>query len=227
MRQIRPIGIAVFAWMLMVSACSNQPEVAQAPSGSTPAGGAAAPAPAPKPEPPALKTATLAAGTTLSVRTTSTLSTKTNKTGEEFTAVLDAPITEGNWMIADRGATVTGKITTSDPGGRVKGVASMTVALTSLTTADGQRVDLTTSGKTIEAKATKKKDAAKIGIGAGVGAAIGAIAGGGKGAAIGAGAGGAAGTGVVMATRGDPAVIPAETALTFTLRSPVTITQKR
>jgi hypothetical protein len=30
-----------------------------------------------------------------------------------------------------------------------------------------------------------------------------------------------------MATRGDPAVIPAEAALNFTLRSPVAITQKK
>jgi hypothetical protein len=63
-----------------------------------------------------------------------------------------------------------------------------------------------------------------VGIGAGVGAAIGAIAGGGKGAAIGAGAGGAAGTGTVLATRGDPAVLPSESLITFKLQAPVTVT---
>ncbi len=85
---------------------------------------------------------------------------------------------------------------------------------------------LSTSHFTRQAKSTKGKDAKKIGIGAGVGAAIGAIAGGGKGAAIGAGVGGGAGTGAVLATHGDPAVIGAESRLSFTLREPVTITEQ-
>jgi hypothetical protein len=57
----------------------------------------------------------------------------------------------------------------------------------------------------------------------GAGAAVGAIAGGGKGAAVGAGVGAAAGVGTAMATRGKPAVIPAETLIQFSLRTPVTI----
>jgi hypothetical protein len=120
---------------------------------------------------------------------------------------------------------VEGVIVDSDPGDKVKGVASITVALESLTLADGRTVRLATSTFTQQAKTTKKKDAAKIGVGAGVGAAIGAIAGGGKGAAIGAGVGGAAGTGAVLATRGDPAVIPAETRVRVTLKSAVKITE--
>jgi hypothetical protein len=46
------------------------------------------------------------------------------------------------------------------------------------------------------------------------------------GAAIGAGAGAAAGTGTAMMTRGDPAVIPAESVLTFKLSAPVTVPLK-
>src|SRR6266511_178751 len=53
-----------------------------------------------------------------------------------------------------------------------------------------------------------------------------AIAGGGKGAAIGAGAGGGAGTGLVLATRGDPAVVPSESKLTFRLQGPITVTKR-
>ncbi len=130
-------------------------------------------------------------------------------------------------MIAKKGARVEGVIIDSDPGDKVKGVASITVALESVTLADGRTVRLATSHFTHQAKTTKKKDATKIGVGAGVGAAIGAIAGGGKGAAIGAGVGGAAGTGAVLATRGDPVVIGAESHLSFTLRTPVTIIEER
>ncbi len=121
-----------------------------------------------------------------------------------------------------KGTPVVGKITDSDPGGRVKGRATMTVELTGIRV--GSRVvPISTDSFVQEAPATKKKDAAKVGIGAGLGAAIGAIAGGGKGAAIGAAAGGGAGTATVLATRGDPAEIPSETVLTFKLVRPVSI----
>ncbi|MBL8221078.1 MAG: hypothetical protein JNL62_17725, partial [Bryobacterales bacterium] len=56
---------------------------------------------------------------------------------------------------------------------------------------------------------------------------LGAIFGGGKGAATGAGAGGAAGAGTVLATRGKPVVLPAETRISFRLSQPVTIIERR
>jgi hypothetical protein len=160
------------------------------------------------------------------VHTTSALSTKANKTGESFVCTLAQPIVDGDWVIAERGATVEGTIINSDPGGKVKGVASITVALTRIALADGGSVAISTSAISRKARSTKKKDAVKIGAGAGIGAAIGALAGGGKGAAIGAAIGGGGGTAVVLATRGDPAVIKGETPLTFRLRTPVTVTKK-
>jgi hypothetical protein len=183
-------------------------------------GAAAAPTPAPP------RTFTLTAGTPITVYTAETLSTKSVKDGEGFTASLARPIVDGDWVIAKKGASVEGVVVNSDPGGRVKGRASLTVRLHSLELADGRTINLSTSSYTKVAKGTKKKDAMKIGIGAGVGAAIGAIAGGGKGAAIGAGAGGGAGTGYVLATRGDPAVIQSESQLTFRLAAPVKVTKQ-
>jgi len=114
-------------------------------------------------------------------------------------------------------------VSNSDPGGKVKGVASISLALRELQLADGRTVSIGSSTYAKEAKSTKKKDAAKIGIAAGVGTAIGAIAGGGKGAAIGAGVGGGAGTGAVLLTRGDPAVIPPESTVSFRLTTPVKV----
>jgi len=184
----------------------------------------AAQAPA-KPAPP--REFTLASGTPVHVRTTSAISTKTAKAGDVFEATLTEPLVVDNYVVAAKGATVKGHVATSDPGGRVKGVASISVALTSVTDTTGAVIGINTSPIGHQAASTKKKDAMKVGIGAGIGAAIGAIAGGGKGAAIGAGAGGAAGTGTVLATRGDAAVIPAESALTFKLTAPVTVTEKR
>lgn len=182
----------------------------------------AAPAP-----PPAPKTYTLPAGSAVVVRTTSTISTKTSQSGDAFEATLHRPLEVDGVVIAGQGATVRGVVTNSDPGGRVKGVASLALALRSVTLPSGQTIDLATDHVSKLAPQSKKKDAMKIGIASGVGAAIGAIAGGGKGAAIGAGAGAAGGTGVVMATRGEPATIASESLLTFHTTAPITVTAAR
>jgi hypothetical protein len=175
---------------------------------------------------PVARRAVLDSGTNLRVRTTNTLSTKSAQSGEAFTASLEEPLVDGDWVIAPKGSTVRGTVVESDPGGRVKGVASLAIRLTELETADGQTININSSTFATEAQTTKKKDAVKVGIASGVGAAIGAIAGGGKGAAVGAGVGAGAGTGAVLATQGDAAVIPSETVLNFMLRDPVTITKR-
>ncbi len=189
-----------------------------------PAAPAAAPAPAepPKPQP---KTYTVAAGTPIRVRTTSAISTKTAESGSSFVATLESPLMSGDEVIAPKGATVDGKVTESDSGGRVKGRAQISVQLVTLHLENGTALALSTDPVAREAEGTKKKDAAKVGIGAGVGAAIGAIAGGGRGAAIGAAAGGGAGTAAVLATKGAAAVIPAETVLSFKLLAPISVTR--
>jgi hypothetical protein len=205
----------------VASNAEANPSYAPAP----PAREATAPA-RPEYAPPPPRVFTIREGTSISISTAKTLSTKLDRNGDRFTASLASPIVDGDWVIAKRGALVEGEIVNSDPGGKVEGRAVLTVKLRSLQLADGRRVALSTNSYTKEAKSTKKKDAAKIGIGAGIGAAIGAIAGGGKGAAIGAAAGGGAGTGVVLATRGDPAEIPSESPLTFRLQAPVTVTKR-
>jgi len=202
---------------------SNTGGASSGSGGSSAVASRLAPPPPPTPTP---HVATLAAGKSISVWTTSTITTKTAKSGDKFVATLANPIVDEGWVIAKKGATVEGTVIDADQGGRVKGVASLSLRLDRLTLADGRTLNLETSRLTREAKSTKKKDAAKVGIGAGIGAAIGAIAGGGKGAAIGAGAGGAAGGGLVLATKGDPAVIGSETQLTFRLTSPVSVTKR-
>jgi hypothetical protein len=165
---------------------------------------------------------TISEGTPIKVRTETTLSTKSAKTGDAFTATLAEPIVVDGKVLAPRDSQVEGRVVNSDPGGRVKGVATLSVRLTQLHVGD-RDVKINTGVIARKAHATKRKDATKVGIGAGIGAAIGAIAGGGKGAAIGAASGGAAGTGVVLATHGEPAGIPAESVLTFKLTAPVTV----
>ena len=170
---------------------------------------------------------TLDVGTVLSVRLIEALSSDRNHPGDTFTASLDEPLVVEGMVIAEKGARVEGRIVDTTQAGRVKGLSAINLELTSLMTSDGQRVAISTESFKKEGQESKKKDAAKVGGGAALGAIIGAIAGGGKGAAIGAGVGGAAGTGAVVATRGDAAVLASETKLTFHLSNSVTITEKR
>lgn len=201
----------------MLCGCGQQSQTSQAPAQDAPSKSGAGSRRA------GVGAATLSAGTKLVVRSTTALSTATNKMGETFAASLEEALEMGGRVVAPKGSSVEGKIVESDPGGRVEGRARIALQLTSLRLADGRSIAIETKSVAREAHGTKSKDAVKIGAASGVGAAIGAIAGGGKGAAIGAAAGAAAGTGAVLATRGDPAQIPSESVLHFELRSPVTV----
>lgn len=225
----------------IITGCSNtEPASSTNPPASTPAGqqqpGAAPPAEPAKgvvssavekvkavvaPPPPV----TLAEGTKISARLIPSLSTKTAAAGQVFEATLAEPLIVGDYVVAPKGARANGVVVASDDGGRVKGRASIAVKLTSIE-ANGKEIVIATSNYAREAPGSKKKDAATVGIASGVGAAIGAIAGGGRGAAIGAGAGAGGGTGVVLATRGKPAVLPSETLMSFRLTAPVTVQRK-
>ena len=155
---------------------ADAPAAAQ-PGESRPAAAAAAPAPAPAPAPvappppPKPRVAQLNAGHVVTIRTTRELSTKTAKTGDAFSAVLEEPISVDGWVVAGPGAKVDGRVVEADKGGRIKGKASLSIELTSLTLADGRKVEIVTSPVSNEAAANRKKDAAKVGIAAGAGAA--------------------------------------------------------
>jgi hypothetical protein len=169
---------------------------------------------------------TLLAGAALPVRIGETISTQRNRPGDRFLATLDKPLVIDGFIIAEKGARIEGRIVESDPGGRVDGVARLTIELIMLTTADAQHIRIRTAPFVKSAAESYGQDAAKVAGGAAIGAVIGAIAGGGKGAAIGAGVGGVAGAGDVLLTRGRPASIPVETRVGFRVEQPVTITER-
>lgn len=210
-----------------VRAAAAEPPAAQpvAPPPAAPARVEPEAAAPPPPAPP--HKVTLNAGTLIPVRLVDGLSSERNSSGDVFTATMDKPLVVDGFVIAERGARVEGQVVSADRGGKVKGVAALAVEITRIHTADGQTVAVQSDSFERRAEQTQKQDAAKVGIGAAVGAAIGAIAGGGKGAAIGAGVGGGAGAGDVLLTRGKPATLPSETRISFRLRAPVTVTERR
>lgn len=170
---------------------------------------------------------TIPAGTLITIRTTSFLSSDRNKAGDTFNAVMDQPVIVDGWVVARRGQSVIGSVTVSQRAGRVKGQSQLGMELAELTLVDGQQIPLKTQLVQYSGGTSNGRDAAGVGTTTGLGALIGAAAGGGSGAGIGAGAGAAAGLAGVLLTRGRPTEILPETVLSFRLNEPLTISTER
>jgi hypothetical protein len=162
--------------------------------------------------------ARIPAGTPLTIRLTSEITSRTARSGQSFHGTLARSIVIRGKTVARAGAPVSGVVSHAKPSGRLHAPGELTVRLTSITLS-GERVALSTSSVSTKGKSHKKGNIEKIGGGAAAGTLIGALAGGGKGALIGAAAGGAAGTGVAAATGKEEAVFHAEQALTFRVRT--------
>ena len=139
-------------------------------------------------------------------------------------ASLAEPVTVDGEQVLAKGTHVRGTVVTSAQAGHIKGGATLTIKLTSIS-ANGQNYDIHSSSYTVTGKARGKRTAIGAGGGAAVGAIIGAIAGGGKGAAIGAAAGGGAGTAGAAYTGNRDVTIPAETVVHFKLTDSVTLSR--
>lgn len=162
----------------------------------------------------------LPTGTPLRVVLQQGVGTDSSTAGSQFSGVLADPIVVDGKTVLEKGAAVVGRVTDIEKAGRVKGKAKLSLTLVSVSH-HGKSIPITTQTYVGVGKATHKKDAVTIGGAAGVGAAIGAIAGGGKGALTGAAIGGAGGTGVVLATRGADVHYPPESRLRFVLAQSV------
>jgi hypothetical protein len=144
---------------------------------------------------------TIPDGAALSLALETALSSAASRSGDLVVARLAEGVRVGERVVAPAGSEVRGRVTAAVPSGRVKTRARLAFAFDTLVL-EGKEHSIGTGPIDITAGSTHKKDAATIGIGAGAGALIGAIAKGGKGAAVGTLIGGAAGTGVVLTDTG-------------------------
>ena len=188
--------------------------------------GGAPPAPQPRPAsapqtaaaaaPPAQANVVIPAGTVITVRMIDGIDSTKTAVNERFRASIDDPVVVGDQVIIPRGADATVQIVT------VQENKEMAVKL----------YDVTVGGKAYPVVAgyaqlkgqgkSKARKAAGRGIMlGGIGAGIGALAGGGRGAAIGAAAGAGLGAISGAAAKGKSLKVPPETRLTFELRSPL------
>jgi hypothetical protein len=179
-----------------------------------------APAPTPPPPPPPV---VIPAGAVLTVTLDQTVNSKTASNGDSFVASLAEPVTVGGSVVLPPATKVTGTIVRAQSAGRFKGNALLQLTLDSLKV-NGTPYSIQTTEFEDAGKGRGKRTAIGAGGGAAFGAIVGALAGGGKGAAIGALAGGGAGTAGAAFTGKKDIVLPAETRLHFKLAQPVSIT---
>src|SRR5256886_3748662 len=133
------------------------------------------------------------ADTVIAIVLDQTISSKTSKPGDRFSATVESPVEVDGKVAIPKGARAEGVVKEAKAAGRFKGGAALALTLTSVTV-NGKDYEIQTSAPTMCSKGKGERTATMVGGGAAGGAAVGAIAGGGKGAAIGALIGAAAGT---------------------------------
>lgn len=227
------IGTFVLSALLVVAtACnkpntnSNQPQPtdnsAQAPNNGAPQQSAdnsqqqaAAPARA-------AEILTVPAGKVLTVRLADELGSKISQQGQSFGGTLAKAVEVNGEVVIPAGARVEGEVVDAKPLGRFAGGAQLQLKLDSVHV-NGQQMPVQTAVFTQTLKGKGKRTGVMVGGGAGLGALIGGLAGGGKGAAIGAAAGAGAGGAGTAFTGNKEIVLPAESAVPFTLNAPLKI----
>ncbi len=166
---------------------------------------------------------TLRAGTYVTARINQPLSTDRNQIGDTFSATLISPVIVDGVIVANRGQMAYGRVAEVVKH-HADNPSRLGLELTSIMLADGTQVPITSQLVSQQGPTTPGAVQAGTIVGTtAVGGAIGGIAARGTGAAIGAGAGAAAGIIGVLLTRHHPTVVYPETALTFQITSPVTI----
>jgi hypothetical protein len=222
-------------WLLFAAATVGACGTVAAPSGSQPTEPApnapaviataepvAGQSTPPVPRRPAYREVQLPAGTELPLRLDSPVASDASRVEDEVRATVRRDIVVDGVPIVPAGSDVSGSVTDAKRSAKVEGRARVAFRFGRLVV-DDEAYRIRTSVVSRVARGTKKKDATKIGIGAGAGALVGAITGGGRGAAIGSAVGAGAGTGVVLATRGEEVRLAPGTPVTVRLVEPVTI----
>lgn len=224
------IGI-VFVALALGAACSKPSQMQSDNSAQNANNPASAPdnsqannAPAANSQPaqPVHTTVTVPAGKVLTVRLADEVGSKISQAGQTFGGSLASSVEVGGEVVIPSGARVQGTVVDAKPLGHFAGGALLQLRLESVRV-NGQQLPVQTATFTQTLKGKGKRTGIMAGGGAGLGALIGGLAGGGKGAAIGAVAGAGAGTAGAAYTGNKEIILPAESAVAFTLKDPLKI----
>jgi hypothetical protein len=122
------------------------------------------------------KEVTIPSGTAVNLTLETAVGSDTSRIEDTVRAKVSQPIMIAGLTAVPAGSQAVGAVTGAEQSGKVKGLASISLRFNRLTAWD-ETQEISTARLSRQAAATKKKDATKIGIGAGAGAVIGAIAG--------------------------------------------------
>jgi hypothetical protein len=179
-------------------------------------------------------------GTHLLLRMVNSINTRTAAEGDQVYLETASPIALNGQIVVPRGSYVQGVITHAKRSGKVAGRAELGIRLEMLTLPDGKAMQIAPRLSAVDSENTgqkvdkdegvikqapdRGKDAARIAIWAGSGAAIGGIADRSwTGAGIGAGAGGAVGVATMLLTRGKEVQLRQGSTLDVVFDRPITI----
>ena len=173
-------------------------------------------------QPRAPETVTVPSGKVLTVSLADAVGSKLSQPGQSFGGSLAKAVEVSGEVVIPAGARVEGTVVDAKPLGRFAGGALLQLKLNSVTVS-GEQLPVQTATFTQTIKGKGKRTGVMAGGGAGLGALIGGLAGGGKGAAIGAAAGAGAGGAGAAFTGNKEIVLPAESAVSFTLSAPLKV----
>ena len=198
------------------------------PRASSPAPAPAPVTPAPAPAPvPAPAPARLESGDTLEASAATSITSKTNKPGETFTARIgQAVLAADGRTVIPAGAVVTLSIVALKPAPN-KAAKDGTITLRAVSVAiNGEShpldAEVTFVEHTLKSRGIGTSEAAKVGVGAAAGAILGKVVGGGTGAAAGGVVGAAAGAAVAVESADRDVVVPVGATIRLVLRAPFT-----
>ena len=171
--------------------------------------------PVTRPTPPAPPPmARLASGTKMDMAAADTISSRTAKTGDAFSArVVDDVRNAAGRVVIPAGSVVNGKITDVKPSPNPSTPGTLTLSVASITVR-GKSYPIEASVDSLETihkgRGVTTGDAAKVGAGAAAGAILGRVLGGNKkGTIVGGVVGGIAGAGVAASSKDSDIVLPA------------------
>jgi hypothetical protein len=162
-------------------------------------------------------------GSALRVRINQGMNSKNTAPGTAFDGVVLSNVVAGGAVAIPRGASFQGTVVEAHTAGQLSGKGELKLQLTSVSFGGKTYPVVTDFWWHQGADKTGNTVGNTVGL-AGVGALIGAVAGGGVGAAVGAGVGGVAGLGISSASGKGEASLPAEAILTFHLTQPADVT---
>jgi hypothetical protein len=165
---------------------------------------------------------TVPAGSPIVVTLDQSVSSKDARVGDKVAASVARDVVIGGRTVIPQGSPASVHVASVRASGRLKTPANLYLRLDTITVR-GESYSVSTHYAGGSAKSHKKRNVVAIGGGTAAGAVIGGLAGGGTGAAIGAAAGAGAGTAGAALTGKKNITFPAETRLSFTLKSAVTI----